>query len=1125
MANICQYRIKVRGNKDNCEAFVLTMPLYTSEYSFEWQGVVDGKYEIIFSGDCKNYPDSYTKKHSNINKKTAEEIIELKENNNLDEFWEYPLVEKSYIFDVEVWCCSSYEEYPHTEDYVHYCDGNECPDLDAPPFVSFINQTLCNVELLSGETCWCEGDCAIGDIVACDDNKDLIGIVTDIKYEENDFYPSIIGSYGNIKYNEYEQLKRAIKEKKTEDNESLIKKASNYWKTLFMYDGSWDVLIGDLNNDLLDISRLMEDNKSAATTSGDKTEEPENTIYTVDVHFVDGKTIPCTSRIKVGIYDYVRISGKNQAEVGLVTNVKVDNKSNENNEIIQVLKHSQYELEEYPEICEDDWKITEIENCCSIMGYSGKERNLVFPKTINNKPVIGVDYNFANNCRNKLLIESIIIPRGYIFIDNSAFKNFKNLKNISLSYPLERIGDKAFYGCSSLKEVKLPPSLMQLTMYYENGGQEAFRNCSSLKDVYFLNSDINEEEQNFSESKVFEGCNDLSIHIIDQSKRDWINKYAKELFKVPKLKFCSSYPYLKGKIVPGSKFQIKSSNYQTIIVDDNGDFVAELYENFFNEYGGEVSRLSLEELELDDYLEAIAISKKNKGIIGGEGFDLLIKLKEDNALDDYSNYFTMESLHEYKETLSDAKSESDVQKFSSNAVRKECNSYLDNIFVKDKTIKFGTYLQTKNDFLPIEWIVLERDKNKVLLLSKYGLSCREFDRSGENVTWEISGVRKWLNTKFINSAFNKYEQSAIIVSEIKAEKYKYGVSEGKATKDKVFLLNANEYIKYVENKNALCYLTEFAASESPAFNGEGYIIFDGNDYVTKYADYRKDFSFWWLRSHGSNATVINYVGNKITSANCSRNMAIRPAIWIDLNDIFFGGEYETEEQQRQRELETYIKLLQEKYENIEKPSTYKALKDENIQLTEFFKKLESDYYKLNISTTLKEYLSKEKIIFNFDHKELIIKLKSLYANGQKASSLVEIETNHPELSREIRILRDKSVLLFSMPIADYLTKEGVLLSSQDKLDLKLANGYKPRALSKELSTGKTKGRPISVNPDEIVKQLREKVQARGPYKKVSEIVEDNPELKGKLKTLSNISSVLFGTSLNKYLIAEGIISK
>lgn len=73
-------------------------------------------------------------------------------------------------------------------------------------------------------------------------------------------------------------------------------------------------------------------------------------------------------------------------------------------------------------------------------------------------------------------------------------------------------------------------------------------------------------------------------------------------------------------------------------------------------------------------------------------------------------------------------------------------------------VKFGSYPQNNGDIKePIEWLVLEVNGNKALLISSYGLDCKEYHHEFEFITWENCDLRKWLNGEFFRRAFTVAE--------------------------------------------------------------------------------------------------------------------------------------------------------------------------------------------------------------------------------------------------------------------------------------------------------------------------------------------------------------------------------
>ena len=193
-------------------------------------------------------------------------------------------------------------------------------------------------------------------------------------------------------------------------------------------------------------------------------------------------------------------------------------------------------------------------------------------------------------------------------------------------------------------------------------------------------------------------------------------------------------------------------------------------------------------------------------------------------------------------------------------------------------ITFGSYEQDhdeSNGKEPIEWLVLNRDGSKALVISKYGLDAKWYYRVDVSGIWEISDLRAWLNDTFYNNAFDSVKQSQIITTAVKNDDNPdYGTDGGNDTNDKVFLLSIDEVNKYFSSDEARkCVPTAYAKAQG-ASTSAGFVTANGEATCK-----------WWLRSSGSFsgrvATVIGdgYVdtdGYNLTCGSC----AVRPAMWI-----------------------------------------------------------------------------------------------------------------------------------------------------------------------------------------------------------------------------------------------------
>ena len=201
-------------------------------------------------------------------------------------------------------------------------------------------------------------------------------------------------------------------------------------------------------------------------------------------------------------------------------------------------------------------------------------------------------------------------------------------------------------------------------------------------------------------------------------------------------------------------------------------------------------------------------------------------------------------------------------------------------FAVGNAVTFGAYPQTGagTDMTPIEWILLARDGQHALLVSKYALDCKPFHAKEEDVTWQKCALRKWLQKDFLNKAFSSEAQSAIRLSNVDNSRNqgygKYEPIDGGNTRDRVFLLSYGEAWAYLDsNSDRMCAPTDYAKEQHTSMVSRG----QGR---------------WWLRSPGGpmlqrggwggcQAQVVNYDG-VIGCHNVSFCVFVRPALWVNL---------------------------------------------------------------------------------------------------------------------------------------------------------------------------------------------------------------------------------------------------
>ena len=195
-------------------------------------------------------------------------------------------------------------------------------------------------------------------------------------------------------------------------------------------------------------------------------------------------------------------------------------------------------------------------------------------------------------------------------------------------------------------------------------------------------------------------------------------------------------------------------------------------------------------------------------------------------------------------------------------------------------IVFGAYEQdnnTSNGKEDIEWLVLAKEDNKILVISDKALDCKPYNQSRDYVTWETCSLRNWLNNDFINAAFTAEERAMILTVTVSADMNpEYNTNPGNATKDKVFLLSIVEAEKYFTSDEARkCVPTEYAIS-------------NGASTSDSYTKGGKATCLWWLRSPGFDqfiAAYVNYFGPVLRYGRSVGNVSnsVRPAMWITID--------------------------------------------------------------------------------------------------------------------------------------------------------------------------------------------------------------------------------------------------
>ena len=296
-------------------------------------------------------------------------------------------------------------------------------------------------------------------------------------------------------------------------------------------------------------------------------------------------------------------------------------------------------------------------------------------------------------------------------------------------------------------------------------------------------------------------------------------------------------------IVPSVKYN------NAIEYMNNGEYAKalEIWESFNREYkDSEEKRIETEQLYFEvKYNEAIAYMDEKDYISAIEIWDTFSKEYKD------SNEKKMEAEASYKIQLI---SEAEV----------------------GEVVILGEYEQDNdidNGKEEIEWLVLAKEEDKALLISKYVLDNTPFNEYEVRITWETCTARKFLNNSFYKTAFNDSIKEFILTTTVKpADNIKYGFSGGNQTEDKLFLLSLEEARLYFDiNAERISRATKYAAAKGSYNNGDA-------------------GCWWWLRTpcdDNESALCVYYHGEvdeDTDSGVHDTHCGVRPAMWVSINN-------------------------------------------------------------------------------------------------------------------------------------------------------------------------------------------------------------------------------------------------
>ena len=193
---------------------------------------------------------------------------------------------------------------------------------------------------------------------------------------------------------------------------------------------------------------------------------------------------------------------------------------------------------------------------------------------------------------------------------------------------------------------------------------------------------------------------------------------------------------------------------------------------------------------------------------------------------------------------------------------------------------FQTY-PVKGDLLSFcgyDWLILNVLKSRILLLSDKVLELKTYHDCDEQITWEHSALRYYLQNEFYHKFDSQSRKMIEPVTNVNKETLWFETSGGNNTKDKIFLLSLEEVISYFGDSGQLI--------ERPNPNTD-WIYDQFNEKRIAYATNDGPPVWWWLRSPGNKNNYTTYVyndGDICVYGNAVHNVGgVRPAFWLRWN--------------------------------------------------------------------------------------------------------------------------------------------------------------------------------------------------------------------------------------------------
>lgn len=150
-----------------------------------------------------------------------------------------------------------------------------------------------------------------------------------------------------------------------------------------------------------------------------------------------------------------------------------------------------------PTIGDFTYEYSSSDDIFAIQSYEGNETEIVIPTKIFDGTNSAYVTEIADEAFKNYYVQTLYMPNTITKIGDEAFYNCTSLESITLSRSLTEIGDEAFHACNQLTNMDIPSSVTRI-------GEGAFSSCFSLTSIS-LPTNLEKIEES-----TFENCHKLT---------------------------------------------------------------------------------------------------------------------------------------------------------------------------------------------------------------------------------------------------------------------------------------------------------------------------------------------------------------------------------------------------------------------------------------------------------------------------------------------------------------------------------------------------------------------------------------------------------------------------------------